>query len=784
MESRNTPNNLHYRNQISSFKVEKLTPQACFYTDSNYFGSSKCYQVGQEIDLSIVDSHLNNKFSSVVVSQGAQVKFYKDTGFSGSNFIARRNYTGLGSYNDAISSFKVEGTYAPIDPIAVGIPNEDSCHTGIGASGACSGSSGFTSRDRLQNDSLNDSGAAHLYWRNRFGENKILIKPPYDQDSWDNFGTAVILSGNNRVLVVGAPGEDNCYRMTDNDIVPANSATVALHGNCNTGNKFNNNQYENSGTVYVYTGHGDWDNAQYIRSGEQDENPALKFHQVLKAPVATPYSRFGSEVHISADGERIVVGAPGESNCGGGVGGTANNPESRLGGNPACTGTYGELNYEARNSGAAYVYKRNSNGWYELEAYIKAPDPFEDDMFGSALGLSSDGQQLLVGAPGENSCGAGENGASRNLSTGIDGSYRCSASEVGVLNHAAINSGAVYQYRLVNGQWTHYRTLKSPSPDPEDNFGTSLSFTNDNNYIAISAPGEDGCGASVGGSTSNPNTAVSCSINSSSATPWTNNELQDSGAVYYFHALAQSERSDNGYLVSYVKASNPDAGDSFGSSIWGTGADLLMVGAPGEDNCGTGVNGTGVNPEFTLGGNPACGIGSILPGATNNNATDSGAVYLYSTPPSSVVFKSYIKGPQVRAADAYGTTVMAVNSSTSAGVNSIMAAASPGFDGSLRYDLGRVFLHEFSPTSETTEYEDSYDGLIERDIFDRFSRTEPRELTDGRSEFDYFGGSSLGGGSSEAVETTSSCDLFGSTSGSALGRVADFLTCLGQLGVN
>jgi hypothetical protein len=116
--------------------------------------------------------------------------------------------------------------------------------------------------------------------------------------------------------------------------------------------------------------------------------------------------------------------------------------------------------------------------------------------------------------------------------------------------------------------------------------------------------------------------------------------------------------------------------------------------------------------------------------------------------------------------------------------NSIMAAASPGFDGSLRYDLGRVFLHEFSPTSKTTEYEDSYDGLIERDIFDRFSRTEPRELTDGRSEFDYFGGSSLGGGSSEAVETTSSCDLFGSTSGSALGRVADFLTCLGRLGVN
>ncbi len=723
--TRDTPNNLHHDNQISSFKVEKLTPQVCFYRDSWHFGSSKCYQVGQEVDLWSSNKQLNDQFSSVVVSQGAQAKFYKDAGFSGSSFIASRDFTQLGSFDNAISSFKVEGTDAPIDPIAVGIPNEDSCRTRIGADGLCSGSNAFISRDRLQNDSLEDSGAAYLYWRNRFGKNKVLIKPPHEQNSFDNFGSAVILSGNNQVLVIGAPGEDSCYRMTtDNDIVPATPATVEKHGNCNTGNKFNNNQYSNSGTVYVYTSHGDWNNTQYIRSGEGDNNPALKFHQILKAPVVTPHSRFGAEVHISANGDRIVVGAPGESNCGSGVGGTGINPEGRLGGHSTCTGTFGELNYEARNSGAAYVYKRNSSGLYKLEAYIKAPDPYEDDMFGAALGLSSDGQQLLVGAPGENSCGAGENGASRNLSTGLDDSFRCSAREVGMSNQSAVDSGAVYQYRIVNGQWTYYRALKSPSPDPKDNFGTSLSFTNDNNFIAISAPGDDSCGAGVGGFKSNPNTAVSCSINSSAATPWTNNELKDSGAVYFFHASTQP---DNGYLVSYIKATNPDAGDSFGSSIWVTGADLLMVGAPGEDNCGTGVNGTGINPEFTLGGNFACGVGSIPPGTTNNNATDSGAVYLYSTPPSSVVFKSYIKAPNVRAADAYGTTVMAVNSS----VNSIMAAASPGFDGPSRFDLGRVFLHEFNTTSKTTQYIDLFDGLIERDILDRFSRSEPRELADG-----------------------------------------------------
>jgi hypothetical protein len=57
---------------------------------------------------------------------------------------------------------------------------------------------------------------------------------------------------------------------------------------------------------------------------------------------------------------------------------------------------------------------------------------------------------------------------------------------------------------------------------------------------------------------------------------------------------------------AYLKASNTEAGDYFGFSVSISG-DTIAVGAHGEDSNATGVNGD----------------------QSNNNATDSGAVYVF-----------------------------------------------------------------------------------------------------------------------------------------------------------
>lgn len=80
-------------------------------------------------------------------------------------------------------------------PIVVGAPYEDSLASQAGS------------------DSAPNSGAVYLKWKTLQGQlGMAFIKAP-NADSKDRFGEAAILSGNNQVLVVGAPGETGCGPM-------------------------------------------------------------------------------------------------------------------------------------------------------------------------------------------------------------------------------------------------------------------------------------------------------------------------------------------------------------------------------------------------------------------------------------------------------------------------------------------------------------------------------------------------------------------------------------------
>jgi len=119
--------------------------------------------------------------------------------------------------------------------------------------------------------------------------------------------------------------------------------------------------------------------------------------------------------------------------------------------------------------------------------------------------------------------------------------------------------------------------LKAVSPDAFDSFGYSVAV--DGNFAVVGAPYEDSNGSSPA-----------------------DNSLQDSGAAYVFG------QTTGGWIhLAYLKASNPDARDSFGYSVAISG-DTVVVGAWGEDSSS-----------------------SLFP--SSNIAHDAGAAYVFKSNP-------------------------------------------------------------------------------------------------------------------------------------------------------
>jgi hypothetical protein len=95
---------------------------------------------------------------------------------------------------------------------------------------------------------------------------------------------------------------------------------------------------------------------------------------------------FGITVALSGDGNTLAVGADFEDSSTTGINSTSNNAAS--------------------NAGAVYVFARSANVWSQ-EAYVKAPNPQADDLFGFGIALSHDGNTLVVGAESEDSSSSG-----------------------------------------------------------------------------------------------------------------------------------------------------------------------------------------------------------------------------------------------------------------------------------------------------------------------------------------------------------------------------------------
>ncbi|MBW2292847.1 MAG: hypothetical protein JRG94_11135 [Deltaproteobacteria bacterium] len=223
---------------------------------------------------------------------------------------------------------------------------------------------------------------------------------------------------------------------------------------------------------------------------------------------------------------------------------------------------------------------------------MKAFNSDAADRFGDSVGLSTDGNTLAVGATGE---------ASSDIGPGGDQT----------LNDAA-RSGALYVFVRTGGDWAQEAYIKASNTGRVDQFGISVTLSGDGNTLAAGATGEDSNGTDIDGTQDN-------------------NFLIGSGAAYVF-----ARNAGNWTQQAYVKASNTDDGDAFGTSI-GLSSDgnTLAVGAPFEDSSATGIDGD----------------------QGDENSLLAGAVYVYVRDGVTWSTDAYLKASNTETTDRFGVSL-------------------------------------------------------------------------------------------------------------------------------
>jgi hypothetical protein len=390
-------------------------------------------------------------------------------------------------------------------------------------------------------------------------------------EAGDSF-SSVALSADGTILAVGATGEDSSASGINGD-QPDNNAS-------------------NAGAVYVFTRQSSgWTQQAYIKASNTGAGDG-----------------FGGSVALSGDGSILAVGARREDSINAGVNGN-------------------QADDSAQDSGAVYVFARSAGVWTQ-QAYIKASNPGVDHEFGQAIALDSAGGTLAVGAYGERSSATGVNGIqsdnsallagaayvftrsgaawsqqayikasntnaqdffgiavalSADGSTLAVGAYAEDSGATGVnanqSDNSAPNAGAVYVFTRAAGTWTQQAYVKASNTGANDMFGYSVALNSDGSTLAVAAHGEASAATGIDGDQSD-------------------NSAPGAGAVYVFTRAASVWTPQ-----AYVKASNTDAGDGFGSNVQlSADGNTLAMAAIGEDSNAFAVNGPQVDNSMSLAG--------------------------------------------------------------------------------------------------------------------------------------------------------------------------------------
>jgi hypothetical protein len=151
--------------------------------------------------------------------------------------------------------------------------------------------------------------------------------------------------------------------------------------------------------------------------------------------------------------------------------------------------------------------------------------------------------------------------------------------------------------------------VKASNTGTWDFFGYTIALSGDGNTLAVGAIGESSDASGIDGDQAS-------------------DSAESSGAVYVFTRSGATWSQQ-----AYVKASNSDAGDRFGSSIaLSADGNTLAVGASGEASAARGINGV----------------------QADNSASQSGAVYVFTRVDTLWAQEAYIKASNADARDQFG----------------------------------------------------------------------------------------------------------------------------------
>jgi hypothetical protein len=420
----------------------------------------------------------------------------------------------------------------------------------------------------------------------------------------------------------------------------------------------------NTGAVYVFTKNGaTWSQQARIVAPNGDAN-----------------DYFGNALALSADGNTLAIGADGESG----------DQKGTFAAMPA-------TNNLASNSGAVYVYSRAGAVWSQ-QAFIKAGNADADDLFGSSVDLSDDGNTLAVGAYYEDGDLSGVHGDpayaasgaayvfTRTGSTWAQQSY-IKAANAGVgdffglylslsgagdtlavgafFERSALagdptddtlpNAGAAYVFQRNAGVWAQQAYLKAPTPQAQDRFGVAVILSGDGNTLAVGMDGD---------SSNHTGTFV--------VPPPSNTLALNSGAVFVFVRAGGTWQSQ-----AYVKASNTRASHRFGNNLaMSSDGNTLVVPSYRDDSNAHGFNGD----------------------QADTTAADAGSVLVFRRSAGTWAQEAYLKAPNPGAGDRFGGRVAMSGDGTTLAVGaSTEDSGSSGIGGNQLDDssanAGAVYLY-------------------------------------------------------------------------------------------
>ena len=396
----------------------------------------------------------------------------------------------------------------------------------VGASGDRSCANGVNGSLNL--GSCNGAGAAFVFVRVKGAWQQQAYLKASNTAAGAGFGASVALAGD--TIVIGSPYERSDAKGVNGDQTNSNA--------------------NYSGAAYVFVRQdGIWTQQAY-----------------LKASNNKPYWGFGGAVTVS--GDTIAVGAPSETNASSGI-----------------NGNQADLYAYAPNSGAAYIFVRNSGVWSQ-QAYLKAAHTDSNNQFG--FSLAANGDSLAVGSPGE-----------RSTATGVDGSQ--TAYTTGI-------KGAAYVFVRQGSVWSQQTYLKPSNTDTNDRFGGAVAM--DGDTVVVGAVGESSKATGIDGNQDD-------------------NSAASSGAAYVFKRQYGSWSQQ-----AYLKASNTDSGDAFGTCVAVSG-NFIAVGAQLESGGAAGINGD----------------------QASNTMLYAGATYLFRRHDNTWSQRAYVKPAKVTFEDGFGSAV-------------------------------------------------------------------------------------------------------------------------------